>query len=133
MPSNVETSVNELPNIKVIHVDQISKLKDDNLKKRAAEVPKAKEIIAGQMQEFMQWYEMRKQIPLLKSIKSKLKEINQFAIFINEPKQDGSKKESDEKRIQDVINGIAAKMLGSEHKGCYYIEAINRFIMADAS
>ena len=133
MPTNVENSVNDLPNIKVIHVDQISKLKDDNLKKRAAEIPKAKKIIDVQIQEFMQWLEMRKQIPVLKSIKSKLKEINQFIILNKEPKQIGSKKESDEKRIQDVINGIAVKMLGSEHKGCHYIEAINRFIMADAS
>ncbi|HSN10413.1 MAG TPA: glutamyl-tRNA reductase [Hanamia sp.] len=133
MPSNVESSVNDLPNIKVIHVDQISKLKDDNLKKRAAEVPKAKKIIAVQIQEFMQWLEMRKQIPVLKSIKLKLKEINQFAIFNNEPKQNESKKVSDEKRIQDVINGIALKMLGNDHKGCHYIQAINQFIMADAS
>ncbi len=133
MPSNVEILVNDLPNIKVIHVDQISKLKDDNLKKRAAEIPKAKKIIDIQIQEFMQWHEMRKQIPVLKSIKSKLKEINQFVIFNNEPKQHASKKESAEKRIQEVINGIAVKMLASEQKGCHYIEAINQFIMADAS
>ncbi len=133
MPTNVESAVNDLPNIKVIHVDQISKLKDDNLKKRAAEIPKARKIIDIQIQEFMQWHEMRKQIPVLKSIKSKLKEIDQFANFNNEPNQNGSKKESPEKRIQDVINGIAVKMLGSDHKGCHYIEAINRFIMADAS
>jgi len=132
MPSNVESSVNDLPNIKVIHVDQISKLKDENLKKRAAEIPKAKKIINLQIQEFMQWLEMRKQIPVLKSIKSKLKEINQFIILNNEPNQNVSVKEPPEKRIQEVINGIAAKMLESDHKGCHYIEAINRFIMADA-
>jgi glutamyl-tRNA reductase len=133
MPSNVEQGVNNLANIQVIHVDQISKLKDENLKNRAAEVPKAKKIIDVQIQEFMQWLEMRKQIPVLKSIKSKLKEINRFVILNNEPNQISAKKESSEKRIQDVINGIAVKMLESEHKGCHYIEAINRFIMADAS
>ena len=132
MPSNVEATVNDLPNIEVIHVDQISKLKDDNLRKRAAEVPKAKKIIAGQIQEFMQWHEMRKQIPVLKSIKLKLRELNQIATFNNEPQKNGSLRESDEKRIQDLINGIAVKMLGSHHKGCHYIDAINQFIMADA-
>ena len=133
MPSNVEPSVNDLPNIKVIHVDKISKLKDENLKKRAAEIPKAKKIIAGQIKEFMQWLEMRKQIPVLKSIKSKLKEINRFVILNSGPNEMRYKKESAEKRIQDVINGIAVKMLENDHKGCHYIEAINRFIMADAS
>lgn len=133
MPTNVESAVNDLRNIKVIHVDEISKLKDDNLKKRAAEVPKAKLIIDVQIQELMQWVEMRKQIPVLNSIKSKLKDINQLVSLNIEPNQNRSKKESPEKRIQNVINGIAVKMLESDHKGCHYIEAINRFIMADAN
>ena len=132
MPSNVEASVNDLQHIKVIHVDQISKLKDDNLKKRAAEVPKAKKIIAAQIKEFFQWHEMRKQVPVLRSIKSKLKEIHQFVIF-NEPiNWQPTKKESVEKRIQNVINSFAVKMLESDHKGCHYIEAINRFILEEA-
>jgi len=133
MPSNVEPGVNDLPNIKVVHVDKISKLKDENLKKRAAEIPKAKKIIDVHMQEFMQWLEIRKQTPVLGSIKSTLKQINQFINLNNEPSEIGSKKDFSDKRIQDIINGMAAKMLKSEQKGCHYIEAINRFIMADAS
>ena len=47
MPCNVEAGVSHLPNVEVFYVDQVSKLKDDNLQKRAAEVPKAKIIIAS--------------------------------------------------------------------------------------
>ena len=133
LPCNVEARVKDLPNIKVIHVDQISKLKDENLKNRAAEIPKAKKIIASQVEEFMQWHEMRQQVPVLKSIKIKLKEISQFPFFNSGIKENDFQSISLEKRIQDVINSMAAKMLGSNCKGCHYIEAINKFIMADAS
>lgn len=125
--------MNDLPNVTVIHVDQISQLKDDNLKKRAAEIPKAKRIIEEQVKEFMQWHEMRRQVPVLRSIKSKLKEINQFRSFNTGIKQNAFNPLSVETKIQEVINSIAVKMLTSECKGCYYIEAINQFIMADAS
>ncbi len=62
MPCNVEAGVSHLPNVEVFYVDQVSKLKDDNLQKRAAEVPKAKIIIASQIADFMKWHEKRKQI-----------------------------------------------------------------------
>jgi glutamyl-tRNA reductase len=58
----VEAGVSHLPNVEVFYVDQVSKLKDDNLQKRAAEVPKAKIIIASQIADFMKWHEKRKQI-----------------------------------------------------------------------
>ena len=74
---------------------------------------------------------MRKQVPVLRSIKSKLKEIHQFVIFNEPTNHHPIKKESVEKRIQEVINSFAVKMLESDHKGCHYIEAINRFIMAE--
>ncbi|MEO6837989.1 MAG: glutamyl-tRNA reductase [Ginsengibacter sp.] len=131
LPCNVEAGVNDLPNIKVMHVDQISKLKDENLKKRAAEIPKAKNIIDSQIQEFIQWHEMRQQVPVLKSIKIKLNEIHQFTFFNIGIRENMFQTASIESRIQDVINSMATKMLGSNSKGCHYIEAINKFIMAD--
>jgi glutamyl-tRNA reductase len=62
MPCNVEAGVSHLPNVEVFYVDQVSKLKDDNLQKRAAEIPKAKIIIASQIADFMKWHEKRKQL-----------------------------------------------------------------------
>ncbi|MEO8821384.1 MAG: glutamyl-tRNA reductase [Ginsengibacter sp.] len=66
VPCNVEAGVNDLPNVEVVHIDQVSKLKDDNLKKRLAEVPKAKKIIEKQIVELMEWHAKRKQIAFLR-------------------------------------------------------------------
>src|SRR5439155_8832497 len=45
IPNNIDTAVKELPYIQLVNVDQLSKLNDQTLQKRLAEVPKAKSII----------------------------------------------------------------------------------------
>ena len=133
IPCNVEDSVRELRNVTLIHVDQVSKLKDENLKKREAEVPKAKKIIALHLNEFMQWYEMRKNVPVLKAIKSKLREIHKLPRFYVDEQQKLFQNTGDERKVQQVINGTANKLLRSEQRGCHYLEAINEYMAAIAN
>lgn len=56
IPSNVEDGAGSLPNITLINVDRFSKIKDDSLKRREAEIPKATTIIDNHIQEFFQWH-----------------------------------------------------------------------------
>src|SRR5258706_2754876 len=51
IPYNVETSVQDLPDITLLNVDELSRIKDETLNKRLDEVPKAKAIIAEHMAE----------------------------------------------------------------------------------
>ena len=81
IPCNVEAGTNELPNISLVHLDQLSKLKDENLKKRKAEVPKAEKIIEWHISSFIEWYELRRTLPALKAIKTPLKEIFTPSVF----------------------------------------------------
>lgn len=127
IPHNVEKSVAELPGITLVNVDELSKMKDETLAKREAEVPKAKEIIAEHCAEFLEWYQMRKHVPVLKAVKTKLKEIHTSPLYITLHDHHNSRISTDEK-IQRVINGMATKMKEQNQKGCYYIEAINEFI-----
>jgi glutamyl-tRNA reductase len=126
VPSNVESSVQHLSNVTLINVDELSKLKDETLAKREAEVPKAKAIIAEHIQEFIEWYEMRKHVPVLKAVKSKLEAIQSDPLFI--PLYTHETDMASNQRIQRVINGMASKMKVHNQKGCHYIEAINEFI-----
>lgn len=111
IPCNVEKSALEIPGITLVNVDELSKIKDETLQKRQAEVPKAREIIAGHIAELMDWYAMRKNVPILKAVKSKLKELN-----------------SSDEQIQRIINGMAARMRQHNRGGCHYIQAINEYI-----
>src|SRR3984957_15017096 len=76
IPCNVEKSVADLPGITLVNVDELSKIKDETLQKREAEVPKARTIIAAHIAEWMDWYKMRQHVPVLKAVKTKLKELH---------------------------------------------------------
>jgi len=123
IPHNVDPAVQHLPHIKVINVDELSKMRDETLARREAEVPKAKAIIAGHIEEFIEWHEHRKHVPILKAVRTKLKEIHNNPLFI--PLYNST---HTEEKIQRVINGMAYKMKEQNQKGCNYIEAINEFI-----
>lgn len=124
IPYNVDTTAQQLSHITIVNVDELSTLKDETLAKREAEVPKAKLIVGEHVDDFLEWYEMRKHVPVLKAVKTKLKEIHKNPLFI--PLYNTSTHTED--KIQRVINGMAYKMKGQNQKGCHYIEAINEFI-----
>jgi glutamyl-tRNA reductase len=127
IPCNVEKTVADLSNVTLIDVDGLSKLKDETLLRRAAEVPKARKIIQNHLSELMEWHEMRKHVPVLKLVKIKLQEIHGSPLFDQPVSEKPSFKYRDQK-IQRVLNGMASKMRRENQRGCYYIEAINEFI-----
>jgi glutamyl-tRNA reductase len=117
IPYNVEPSSKELEHVTLVNVDDLSKLKDATLHKRKAEVPKAERIIADHISEFLDWYEMRKHVPVLKAVKSTLQQIHGSEVL-----------PAHRERIQKVINGMAVKMRQHNQRGCHYIQAINEFM-----
>lgn len=128
VPCNVEAGVESYAGITLIHVDQISKIKDDNLKKRELEIPKAKQIIDMHIKEFIEWHEMRKNVPVLKEFKNKLKEIYTLPVFsFTKNKTSISSQNADEK-IRPAVKGMAIKMRVSRQLGCDYIQAIHDFM-----
>lgn len=129
IPCNVEVGVESLADITLIHVDQISKIKDENLKKRELEVPKATEIINMHIKEFIEWHELRKNAPVLNEFKNKLKEIYTLPIFSPMNNNTSVSSQNEDEKIQRVVNGMAIKMRVSRQLGCYYIQAINDFMM----
>lgn len=124
IPYNVERSVNELPGIDLLNVDELSRLKDENLQKRMAEVPKAKRIIGEHICEFAQWLEKRKHAKVLRTLKQTLEGIDRCPFF----KAIRDTFTVDEQSIQKVVNTTAVKLQAQDNRGCYYIEAINEFI-----
>lgn len=126
VPCNVSAEAQELPNVHMVNVDKLSRLKDDTLKMRQAEVPKAKGILSELLLEFQEWCEMRKHVPMLKQLKVKLKELYahpQYVQTVTCPKKiDGY--------IQRVLNETAGKVKLQNQRGCQYLSALNEFINA---
>jgi glutamyl-tRNA reductase len=129
IPYNVEASAQNLTNVHMVNVDELSKLKDETLKMRMAEVPKARTIIAALIGEFSDWYEMRKHAPLLKDLKSKLKELYAHPGNLHK----NSCQKTMDTKIQRVLNETAGKIKVQNQRGCQYISAITEFISAGSN
>ena len=132
IPYNVEAKAQQLPNITLINVDELSKLKDETLQKREAEVPKAKAIIAEYKAEFIEWSNMRKNAPVIKAVKQKLHDMHQCRMFLSARNTTITTAHPNvainQIAIQKVIKNMAVKMRQQHQPGCSYIEAINDFI-----
>lgn len=129
IPYNVEEAAQQLSHVKLVNVDELSKLKDDTLKKREAEVPKAMAIISELMDEFSEWHEMRKHVPLLKDLKLKLKALYTHPTYVHKTTTTCAK--TIDLQIQRVLNDTAGKIKVQNTRGCQYIAAINEFISAN--
>jgi len=127
IPCNVEKSVTDLKNVKLMDVDGLSKLKDETLLRRAAEVPKARVIIQAHLGELMEWHAMRRHVPVLKQVKIKLQEIHGSSL-LEGPITGHSSSANRDQKIQRVLNVMATKLRHENQRGCFYIEAINEFI-----
>ena len=134
VPMNVEQAAQDLGSIKLISIDDLSKINDETLAKRKAEVPKAREIIFRHMEEFSSWLAMRQHAPVLKAVKTKLKEIHNSPLFLNRAASSlPIMIDNPDERIQKVINGMASKIRLQNQRGCNYIEAINEFMRTGAN
>ena len=120
VPCNVAVDVKDLATKTLVNVDELSKINDDTLASRAAEIPKVKEIIKEHIQSFLEWHHMRQHVPVLRSVKSHLQNMHKCS-FLNQLMPEGF----NEQQVQKVINGMAVKMQKENNKGCYYIEALN--------
>ncbi len=127
VPCDVEPAVKELENIRLLNVDELSKMKDETLQKRKAQVPQAAAIVAAHVEEFVSWCNMRLHVPVLISLKTKLQQIDIShlggcaPVFI-------TSNEIKEQKIQKVINTTAKKLKSQNSHGCNYIQAINEFM-----
>lgn len=127
IPYNVHEDAQQLPNVQMVNVDELSKMKDETLKMRMAEVPKAKMIISEIMGEFNEWCEMRKHVPMLKELKIKLKELVSYHQNLYTTTTSPKKLDS---YIQRVLNETAGKVKIKNQRGCQYLAALNEFINA---
>ncbi|MDB2607026.1 glutamyl-tRNA reductase, partial [Zobellia sp.] len=73
IPKNVSDAVEELDNVTLVHLDQLSRITDDTLERRKQFIPEAERIIDEVKNDFIQWLETRKFAPVIKALKQKLK------------------------------------------------------------
>ena len=128
IPYNVESDAEALHNVTLVNVDELSKIKDATFEKRKAEVPKVLAIIKKYSNEFLEWHEMRKNVPVLKAVKVKLHAMKSCELYTSAVIHQLTAQQNSEDKIQKVLNGLAIKMRSKNQRGCQYIQAINEYI-----
>lgn len=72
IPKNVNENVKDLPNVSLVHMDDLAKITDDTLENRKAFIPDAEKIISEITAEFVAWLDTLKFVPTIQAIKHKL-------------------------------------------------------------
>ncbi|MBP2834164.1 glutamyl-tRNA reductase [Aquimarina sp. U1-2] len=86
IPRNVAVDVTELPNVTLVHLDDLSKMTDQTLQRRKQHIPKAETIITEIKGEFDNWLETRKFAPTIKALKNKLTSLKEAEINLQRKK-----------------------------------------------
>ena len=75
MPENVALDLEDYQGVKLINVDELSKITDETLAIRQQEIPLAEAIIESHKKEFNDWQQQRKFSPAITALKNSLETI----------------------------------------------------------
>lgn len=106
IPRNVDQNVTELPNVSLIHLDDLSQMTDDTLERRKAFIPLAEQILEEVKLDFNSWLATRKFAPTINALKHKLLD------FKNAELETQRKKHADfnEAQAELISNNIIQKI-----------------------
>ena len=135
LPRNVDPNVNDLPNVKLVHMDELSQFTNETLKSRLKEIPKAKELIIEIENEFLQWLKFRKIVPTITSLNSRLSEYIEKELSKIIISEEGLKQSeiplATNKIVNKLVGQIASSLKSDEKELDSKIETINSIFLLD--
>ncbi len=106
IPKNVDPNVGDLPNVRLVHLDDLSKITDETHEKRKEQIPFAENIIEEVKQEFNDWLETRKFAPTIKALKIKLLDFKNAELETQRKKSTNFNEEQAELISNNIIQKI---------------------------
>jgi glutamyl-tRNA reductase len=106
VPRNVEPAIDELDNVMVITVDELSKHISEAINQRKACIPDAEKIIQASMGEFYGWLEVKYLSPVIVALKENLQKVQKKELEYHK-----NKLSDDElKKVEHITNNIVNKI-----------------------
>lgn len=135
IPYNIDNNVKEVAGTILVNVDELSKIGEMTFSNRKNEIPAAKAIIREYLDEFAEWYRMRKNVPVLKVAKQVMLDIQKREMchcdYAEEELSSLDKAMPVDLALKKAINNMAVKLRDNfQEKGCNCIQAINEYIAA---
>lgn len=111
MPENVAHTVVDYKNVSLINVDELSKVTDETLAVRLAEVPFAEEIINAHKAEFNDWLNNRRFTPAISALKHSLETIQKDEINFQKKKLENFDEQHAEILTSRIIQKITTQFV----------------------
>jgi len=108
VPRNFEPAVNEIENVYLYSIDELSEAAEQNRKAREEDITKGMQIIYENVHEFMDWFKVKDIGPLVGQIREKFAEIGQSELkrFFVGARQEASCKEVMEAMVDRIVNKL---------------------------
>ena len=113
VPRNFDPLINDLDNVYLYHIDDLTDVARENLKGRESEADKGELIVDQEVETFYQWFTSLDQVPTIIALKRKFEEIRQGELrkSLESNLKDVSQRER--KAIEDLTAAMINKILHS--------------------
>jgi glutamyl-tRNA reductase len=130
IPKNVKENVVELPNVKLVHLDELSQITAKTLTDRQLFIPQAHEIITQIKADFQLWVNSRQFAPTMNALKTKLTVLKNAEIKSNRTKiTDFNQEQADliaDRIIQKIAGHFANHLRNEDESTEEAIELLNK-------
>lgn len=108
VPRSFEPSINEVENVYLYSVDDLSKVVEQNLKARKEDIAKGMAIVYESVTNFMDWFRARDIGPLIGQMGEQFRQISQKELdrFFVGTRQDASCKKVLEQMVKRIVNRL---------------------------
>ncbi|MDQ2177905.1 glutamyl-tRNA reductase [Marinifilum sp. D714] len=106
VPRNVDTAIDNLENVLVITVDELSKHISEAIDQRKACIPDAEKIIHASIGEFYGWLEVKYLSPVIVALKENLQNVQRKELDYHKNKLS----EDELKKVEHITNNIVNKI-----------------------
>jgi glutamyl-tRNA reductase len=109
VPRNFEPAINELEDVYLYSIDELSEVAEQNLKNREDDIAKGTQIVYENAADFMNWFKARDIGPLIGRMKEKFAQVGRDELekFFIGTREDASSK----KTMEVMVNRIVSKLL----------------------
>ena len=137
IPKNVNENVNDLENVTLVHLDDLSQITDETLENRKLHIPAAEAIIEEIKEEFITWTRGRKFAPTIHALKAKLNTIKDSELSFQRKKLSNFDEQQAEiisnRIIQKITNHFANHLKADDTVVDESIEWIEKIFQIEAS
>lgn len=111
VPRNFDPRINDLDNVYLYHIDDLTGVAQENLRGRESEADKGEEMVDQEVETFYRWFASLEQVPTIIALRRKLEGIRQRELRKSLESNLKDLSERERKAIEDLTSAMINKIL----------------------